>query len=88
MKITFFVEIWYKSIAPTDEIICLTLEQKSKLIEESLQPGFVRNKACEKHGISMACLSISLKNKETILKSADTFKKQGFKAKSSNDLYT
>ena len=68
-------------MAPTDKRVRLTLEQKSKLIEESLQPGFIRSKACEKYGISMACLSIALKSKETILKSADTFKKQGFKAK-------
>ena len=53
-------------MTPTDERVHLTLEQKSKLIEESLQPGIVRNKACEKYGISMAYLSISLENKETI----------------------
>ena len=75
-------------MAPTDKRVCLTLKQKSKLIEQSLQTGFVRSKACVEYGISMACLSITLKNKETILMSADTFKKQGFKAKSSNDLYT
>ena len=68
-------------MAPTDKRVHLTLEQKSKLIEESLQPCFIRRKACKKYGISVACLSITLKNKETILKSADTFKKQGFKAK-------
>ena len=64
-------------MAPTDKRVRLTLEQKSKLIEESLQPGFVRRKACEKYGISMACLSITLKNKETTLKSADSFKNRG-----------
>ena len=54
----------------------MTLGQKLKLIEESLQPNLIRSKACEKYGKSMACLSITLKNKETILKWADTFKKQ------------
>ena len=68
-------------MAPTDKRVRLSIEQKSKLIEESLQPGFKRSKACEKYGISLACLSMTLKNKETILKSADTFGKQGFKTK-------
>ena len=41
-------------MAPTDKRVRLTLEQKSKLIEESLQPGFIRSKAYENNGISMA----------------------------------
>ena len=45
-------------MGPTDKRVRLTLEQKSKLIEESPQPGFVKSKGCEKYGISMACLSI------------------------------
>ena len=49
-------------MAPTDKRVRLSLEQKSKLIEESLQPGFKRSKACEKYGISLACLSVTLKN--------------------------
>ena len=53
-------------MAPTDKRVRLSLEQKSKLIEESLQPGFKRSKACEKYGISLACLSVTLKNKEKV----------------------
>jgi len=45
----------------------LTLEQKAKLIEDSLKPGFVRKDAMEKYEVTKSTLSRILSNKDAIL---------------------
>ena len=39
-------------MVPAQKHTCLTIKDKEKLIEESLEPGFDRKKACQTYGIS------------------------------------
>ena len=45
----------------------LTLAQKSKLIEDSMQPGFDKSKAMIEYGISKPGLNLILRQKTSIL---------------------
>ena len=50
----------------------LTIDEKRKIIEESMKPGFSRGKICDEYGVSKAALSVLMKNKEEFLRKVDS----------------
>ena len=57
---------------PARKLTTLTLVEKSKLIEESQNPGFAQSVAAEKYGISKSTVSRILSNKDSILRCVDS----------------
>ena len=56
-------------VTPPSKRIRLTFEQKKKLIEDSLKPGFEVQKAMKDFGIGRASIYTILKGKEKVLNS-------------------
>ena len=50
----------------------LTVDDKRKIIEESMKPGFSRGKICDQYGVSKAALSVLMKNKDEFLRKVDS----------------
>ena len=62
-QISDFVFVDMKEHGTKQSRVRLSLNQKVKLIEESMQPGFSQTKAAKEYGISKSSLSKILKNK-------------------------
>ena len=60
-----------EKLTPSRKCKSLTLLQKAKIIEESKKPGFNRNKAIDKYGITESTMSRILSKQDSILHSVD-----------------